>query len=395
VLHTYAAARVPVDDPERVAVRNLLLKNLKTAKFSPSGLHLGFLHLHAIGQLYDVADGRLERPRILDSFVKAGPAQFQIFSRVATVSPTLLRKLSLTRKTRLDCDDKLVAEAIQFLQQESLLPVLVDEEVWDDAGRISFEMTGAWLDVTEALLEKTKYRFEPLGSSMLWIGSPERATRFREMLIRGQEKAAFASERVISALSEKTTIEFIETPVIDVADYLEDLHGITIEVFGDIADKSISRDIRGVPLYLALELVCADAKFNWGTIDEIVAFGSDEEIRKLNGLKRERLRRWARLRPDDGKVAEALQENTSLEFIETPLVDVVDYLSDLHDIPIRLTDAKSGLRPINADLKGMQLDFALDLMMFKHGLAWHTDGKEIMIGDEKAIEALREKMLMK
>jgi len=46
------------------------------------------------------------------------------------------------------------------------------------------------------------------------------------------------------------------------------------------------------------------------------------------------------------------------------------------------------------NLRGVSFDLALDLMTFKHGLSWHTDGKEIVIGSEKEIEALREKRLM-
>jgi hypothetical protein len=394
VLHTYAAAHVWFDNPERVAVRKLLLNNLRTVKLSPVEFRSGYQSVRAIDQLFDATEGRWEKPGMLNAIADAGLKELQVFLRLAKVSESEKRDLLLARKTTLACDDTLVAEAIQILQRETLLPILVDDAVWKDADRISFEMTGTWLDVTEALLAKTKYGFEPLGPSVLWIGRPARAARLRELLIRGQEKAAFASEKVNSALNEKTNILFIETPLIDGADYLEDLHNITIEVFGDITDIPITKEIKGVPLCLALELIGEDAKFNWGTIDEIVVVAPDKELRRLDALRRERLRRATRMRHDDGKVARALRGSTNVEFIETPLVDVTDYLADLHDVPIRVTDAKSGHRTITADLKGIDLSLALDLMMLKNDLAWFSDGKEIVLGSEKAIKELREKKLM-
>lgn len=394
VLHTYVAADVSSDNPELVAVRKLLLNNLRTVKLSPLEIRSGYQSVRALDQLFEASECRFERPGMLDAIADAGLKELQLFLRLAEVSASEKRDLLLSRKTTLACDDILVAEAIQTLQRETLLPILVDQAVWKDADRISFEMTGTWLDVTEALLAKTKYGFEPIGPSVLWIGRPERAARLREMLIRGQEKAVFASEKVITTLSEKTNIQFIETPLIDGSDYLEDLHNITIEVFGDITDIPITKEIKGVPLCLALELICEDAKFNWGTIDEIVVLAPGDELRRLDALRKERLRRTARMRRDEGKVARALRESTNIEFIETPLVDVADYLADLHDVPIRVTDAKIGLRTITADLKGMNLDLTLDLVMLQNNLAWYSNGNEIVLGSEKAIKELREKKLM-
>ena len=73
--------------------------------------------------------------------------------------------------------------------------------------------------------------------------------------------------------------------------------------------------------------------------------------------------------PAEERITEALNDTTTMEFIETPLSDVVDYLKDLHKIEIQLDskaleDAGSGSdTPITKNLKGISLRSALRLML--------------------------------
>ena len=73
--------------------------------------------------------------------------------------------------------------------------------------------------------------------------------------------------------------------------------------------------------------------------------------------------------PSEERIVKALDETTSLEFVETPLSDVVDYLKDLHKIEIQLDtkaleDAGAGSdTPITKNLKGISLRSALRLML--------------------------------
>jgi len=71
----------------------------------------------------------------------------------------------------------------------------------------------------------------------------------------------------------------------------------------------------------------------------------------------------------EAKIRVALQQATTMEFHETPLQDVVDYLKDLHKIQVQL-DTKpledSGVgtdTPVTFSIKGVSLDSGLKLML--------------------------------
>jgi hypothetical protein len=74
----------------------------------------------------------------------------------------------------------------------------------------------------------------------------------------------------------------------------------------------------------------------------------------------------------DERSATELQRDTDVDFVETPLRDVVEYLKDKHNIPIVL-DGKQipeGDLPITAWYRGIDLAPTLTLVLAPHGLAW-------------------------
>jgi hypothetical protein len=98
----------------------------------------------------------------------------------------------------------------------------------------------------------------------------------------------------------------------------------------------------------------------------------------------------AKAQPGGGKTNEqrirgALDDGTELEFVETPLTDVVEYLKDLHKIEIQL-DAKSledagkgSDTPVTENLKGLKLKSALNLLLRKHDLTWIIHNEVLFI----------------
>ena len=73
--------------------------------------------------------------------------------------------------------------------------------------------------------------------------------------------------------------------------------------------------------------------------------------------------------PAEKKIEEALKQPTQIEFVETPLKDVVDYLKDLHKIEIQLDTAalkEAGVdesTQVTKNIKGISLRSALKLML--------------------------------
>ncbi len=84
-------------------------------------------------------------------------------------------------------------------------------------------------------------------------------------------------------------------------------------------------------------------------------------------------------------ILKALNQETSLDFIETPLKDVLDYLSRKHRIPIR-TDVSSlkeaGVNddtPITCKLSGIPLRSALEIILDELQLKWAIHHDVLMI----------------
>lgn len=88
-----------------------------------------------------------------------------------------------------------------------------------------------------------------------------------------------------------------------------------------------------------------------------------------------------KLRSGVKAIEEALDQRTKLEFIETPLHDVVDYLRERHKICIVIDQQALALvgiasdQPITVNIRKLPLRLALDLMLRDFDLIWtiHSD----------------------
>jgi hypothetical protein len=95
----------------------------------------------------------------------------------------------------------------------------------------------------------------------------------------------------------------------------------------------------------------------------------------------------------DPRIRKALAERTTLEFVEAPLQDVVDYLKDVHSIEIQIdTNALEAAAigpdtPITRNLKNISLEAALDTMLRAMALTWVSDGEVITITTPDAAQS--------
>ena len=79
------------------------------------------------------------------------------------------------------------------------------------------------------------------------------------------------------------------------------------------------------------------------------------------------------------KIHAALSEPTRVEFIDTPLGDVIDFLEDMHNIEIELDgDGVDTDLPITKNLAKLSLASALDLMLYEHDLT-HVIHDEVLL----------------
>jgi hypothetical protein len=98
---------------------------------------------------------------------------------------------------------------------------------------------------------------------------------------------------------------------------------------------------------------------------------------------------WPSVGPDSGaaevKILASLADDTVLEFIDTPLEQVFDFLRDQHKINIEidkkaLDDVGIGTDvPITRSLKGISLRSALQLMLSELGLTYLVENEVLLI----------------
>jgi len=89
--------------------------------------------------------------------------------------------------------------------------------------------------------------------------------------------------------------------------------------------------------------------------------------------------------PAEKRIRQALDETTSMDFVDTPLQDVVDYLKDLHGIEIQLDTralADAGIAPdlpVSRRLSGISLRSALKLLLSSVDLSYVIKNEVLII----------------
>jgi len=122
--------------------------------------------------------------------------------------------------------------------------------------------------------------------------------------------------------------------------------------------------------------------------DEVPIVYPDAELwKELTARRKERFGSTNLSKPSaaEKKIEEALKQPTQIEFVETPLKDVVDYLADLHHIEIQLDTAalkEAGVESetqITKNLKGISLRSGLKLLLDELQLKYVIHNEVLLI----------------
>ena len=125
-----------------------------------------------------------------------------------------------------------------------------------------------------------------------------------------------------------------------------------------------------------------------------IVYSNAELWKELTAARKER---WGskdmKLRsPAEKRIEAALKSPTQLEFAETPLSDVIDYLKDYHQIEIQLDKKamdEAGIgseTPVTKNLKGVSLKSALRLMLRDLGLTYVIQDEVLLITTQDVAE---------
>ena len=117
---------------------------------------------------------------------------------------------------------------------------------------------------------------DPFGASA--VNEPQPPPVASESRVRGSEAA------IKKALAKPTQLEFIDTPLGDVIDYLKSYHAIEIQLdcraledVGIGADTPITKNLKGISLRAGLNLILRDLDLTWTIQDEVLQITTPEE----------------------------------------------------------------------------------------------------------------------
>lgn len=184
-----------------------------------------------------------------------------------------------------------------------------------------------------------------------------------------------ADRKVVAALQSAARFDFFESPLADVVKLVQDKHGIAVQVhylaLRDAGIKSnplVTCRVKGTSLHSCLRLTLGRLNLAHVIRDGALVITTEAEARQLVEAG-QALDPASFPAPADAesaqKIAAALRARTVLDFIETPLEQVAEFLKDQHDVEVQVDDrelAQAGLRhdlPVTLTIKGVPLEAAL------------------------------------
>jgi hypothetical protein len=115
----------------------------------------------------------------------------------------------------------------------------------------------------------------------VWEGQTLRRKKYAAVDLARQRGA---EAKILEALQDTTTIEFIDTPLADVSAFLKDLHGIEIQInnraladVGLASDTPVTRNLRGISLRSALRLMLQDLDLTYVIRDEVLLITTPDD----------------------------------------------------------------------------------------------------------------------
>jgi hypothetical protein len=247
-------------------------------------------------------------------------------------------------------------------------------------------------NVTMAELRRRKQVLPELGIEPWWFAEDW-----------GQDgRLTPATKKVLVALGQDTRLEFIQTPLQDVVTFLQKQHQIPIHISEPRlpaeppepprSQALVTQNIKGSTLHSALRLILGQFDLTYVVLDEALVITSVEEGQRLvrqgaigaNEVKRA-LENGPVFPARHKRLTSALQDAAPVQFIATPLEDVVEFLVDQHDVPIKIDQralVAAGVRPAvpwTWTMPNVTLEAVLQKLVSDVGLSYVVDDEYILI----------------
>ncbi len=363
------------EDPVRLETRNWLLATLRDERrISHSPItYTALSELYLAAAFTRAPESELMLPTIAAHW---SPQNFASFAARAGIPANVQRDLLLAKPIKVTADTGDLATVLNSLVRQTVVRVWIDRGVLEHAAKLpSTAAEGPWLSVLGQVLSATPYRTHQLAADLFWIGHPERLESARDAYRNNLDKTRWANPKVAAALVDSTRLEFVETPLGQIIEFLKDMHNVNIELFG-VDATPVTIELPGVPLHIALTELTESLQYDWFPDHGIIFVGPADRVARVKQHALGRAQRWASFGIEPTAATLALRSETRLEFIKTPLEQVVGFLSDMHRVQIRAPEAH-GETSLSLDLRDIALEQALDVICWRLGLNWDTDGQSI------------------
>ncbi len=219
---------------------------------------------------------------------------------------------------------------------------------------------------------------------------PEKVARVWNLPVRFTSFEAMArleeTARLEMGLERPVTLDFADTPVRDVLTFLQDFTGIGIVVDPNAftgAGPGITLKVRDMALEKALSYILKFAGGEYQIVD-----GAIIVVPRGASDRREPIACDAPDSPALRKLAGSLMQETTLDFADTPLRDVVRFINDafLKDISIvlDLRGLPKERRKVTMKTKAIPLSSMLDLLLRQAGLQVQIVGDLMLLTPDPA-----------
>lgn len=318
----------------------------------------------------------------------ASLSQFDRFATLIGLKNAERRNYFLAKEIKISYRNAPLRDVFSELWAAVSLPLWIDAEALSETTPMSIDANGAWLEVMDQVLAKSDFRLAVFHNKLYWLGRGTKEAEARAFWERSVGRIALLDDPLRTRMQEPTTLKFSDIELRDVVDYWQDLHGVRFWFIDGaaFARKRITATQRGIPFHLAFDLIAEKEKLDWTPLGGVVVCGTPAAIETVRLRERELARRRIEWAVHKRVAGERLLAPTTLEFIRTPLFDVCAYLSEFHEFPIAVASGDSSSQEMNANLKGVELANALELLLFAPKLSWDMDGEAVFLGTKDELE---------
>ena len=389
VLAAWDFERLPRENADRQSLWNELLKLLEEEELG-GRFHQDFRLLSGVFRDFWAGLSPDDRTAFLNAFLdhQKNPFWIRWLADLAGVDQATVRQWFLSKPEGeiMEFVKTPFNDALDFMEDVTPATVWRDPVVAGWEKEITKTVGGTWLDAMDQLLAGTPFEAALLDDGIVWIGPPAKRKAIEQRLREAKALAEHFPE-----LKDSTHIEFIDTPLRDGLNFIADANDIYIFLMaGEAEGTQITLTIDWLPLYITLERIAELSGTRWGVLGESLVVGSEKTFplweRAIADYRRHQITLTG-LNLAKDPFGEKLQADTDIEFIDTPLIDALEFLSDLHKIPFAAIGVDIDLA-LNMN-SGNPLAETLTILLAKHELAWDTDGHAVLIGDRNTVQHFR------